>query len=50
MFFIAFKADKTLFTQFEQDILDKYSAWEVELTEWEEQLREKEAEINSSTE
>jgi len=50
MFFIAFKADKTLFTQFEQDMLDKYSAWEVELTEWEEQLREKEAEINSSTE
>lgn len=50
MFFIALKADKTVFTQFEQDVVDKYSAWEVELSEWEEQLREKEAEINSSTE
>lgn len=49
MFIIALRADKTVFNQFEQDMVDKYSSWEVELSEWEEQLRIREAEINSSS-
>ncbi len=41
MFIIALQADKTVFTQFEQDMVDKYAAWEEELTERENQLIEK---------
>lgn len=50
MFIIALKADKTVFTQFEQDMIDKYSAWEEELVEWEERLTEMEKEIQENQE
>lgn len=50
MFIIALRADKTVFVQFEQDMVDKYSAWETELTEWEEMLSKREAELNNNAE
>lgn len=55
MFAVAIKADKTVFTNFEQDLIDKYAGWEEELeekkddlSEREEQLRIREEQLNSN--
>lgn len=47
MMYIALKADKTEFSDFENKVINKYSTWEEELTTREQKLNEREEKLNA---
>lgn len=46
MIIIAIYSDKTVFTNFENDVLDRYASWEEELKLKEKELQERETQLN----
>lgn len=50
MFLIALYSDKTVFTKFENELIDRYATWEEELNNRELELEEKEKELNNKLE
>lgn len=46
MIIISIYSDKTVFTNFENDVIDRYASWEEELEQKEKELQEREAILN----